>query len=408
MRGERPRATTVLAGLQGPPDRNLRYSRRSPAVTANHGRPHHRGEHPVRQGHPARPAEPRRRSLTPGKHYLDVGYPSADLIQEAAGQGTTRVSPALLDHSPQAKADADFQKSAFRIDWKVRQARCPQGRTSTGWFPVRQHGGYTIVVQINRTDCHDCTVQDKCTTSARGTRILSLRPRNSTRPGPGRPPEPGRPNTPSAPGSRAPSTRSSTSPASAGPATAACPRSASSTPSPPPPSTSSASTPTGTPANHPSNPGPADSLVSTTNSQPGRRIEQQSPTRRQSRERGGHSGLVAGQDVEPTEDFDGHDGRWHITQGTVHERAVSSRTRLRATHRVQTRLLAEPGAGPAVRLKQDRRTLRNSGQLSRIARRPALRVKTANHGDHPAQWECWRCRRGGRSDASSSQGRASR
>ncbi|WP_442812355.1 transposase [Streptomyces sp. NBC_01788] len=62
------------------------------------------------------------------------------------------------------------------MDWKARQARCPQGRTSTGWFPVRQHGRDAIVVQFAPTDCHACPVQDECTTSARGTRILSLRP----------------------------------------------------------------------------------------------------------------------------------------------------------------------------------------------------------------------------------------
>ncbi|MFI9810293.1 transposase, partial [Streptomyces sp. NPDC052301] len=117
------------------------------------------------------------RGLTPGEHYLDAGYPSADLIHDATRQGITMVTPALLDHSPQAKADAGFHKSAFRIDWKARQARCPQGRTSTGWFPVRQHGREAIVVQFARTDCHACPAQDKCTTSARGIRILSLRPR---------------------------------------------------------------------------------------------------------------------------------------------------------------------------------------------------------------------------------------
>ncbi|MFE3858725.1 transposase [Streptomyces griseorubiginosus] len=57
-----------------------------------------------------------------------------------------------------------------------RQARCPQGRTSTGWFPVRQRARDAIVVQFARTDCHTCPVQEQCTTSARGTRILSLRP----------------------------------------------------------------------------------------------------------------------------------------------------------------------------------------------------------------------------------------
>ncbi|WP_190195434.1 transposase [Streptomyces minutiscleroticus] len=52
---------------------------------------------------------------------------------------------------------------------------------------------------------------------------------------------------------------------------------------PPPPSTSSASTPTGTPANRPSRLGPADSPASATNSQPQRRIKQQSPPRDQRR-----------------------------------------------------------------------------------------------------------------------------
>ncbi|MFI9630362.1 transposase [Streptomyces sp. NPDC052042] len=212
------------------------------------------------------------RGLTPGEHYLDAGYPSADLIHDAAARGITMVTLALRDHSPQAKADAGFQKSAFRIDWKARQVRCPQGRTSTGWFPARQHGRDAIVVQFARADCHACPAQDKCTTSARGTRILSLRPRelHETLTG--------------ARAEQASKTWKTKYALRAGiegtinqaldvtglrrPATAACPRSASNMPSPPPLSTSSASTPTGTPANRPSRPGPADSPASVTNSQP--------------------------------------------------------------------------------------------------------------------------------------------
>lgn len=48
----------------------------------------------------------------------------------------------------------------------------------------------------------------------------------------------------------------------------------------------------------------------------------------------------------------------------VQRRAFSLRARLHGTRRVRTRLQAEPGADPAVRLKQDHRTLRNSGQLT--------------------------------------------
>ncbi len=117
------------------------------------------------------------RQVKPGEHYLDSGYPSADLIHEAAGQGITMVTPALLDHSPQAKAKAGFAKSAFTVDWNTRQVRCPTGQMSNGWFPVTQHGKDAIVVQYSRASCHACPVQQQCTASRRGTRILTLRPR---------------------------------------------------------------------------------------------------------------------------------------------------------------------------------------------------------------------------------------
>jgi hypothetical protein len=57
--------------------------------------------------------------LRPAEHYLDSGYPSADLIHAAAEQGTTMVTPALLDHSPQVRAADGFDKSAFTIGWKA-------------------------------------------------------------------------------------------------------------------------------------------------------------------------------------------------------------------------------------------------------------------------------------------------
>src|SRR5690606_8130154 len=53
----------------------------------------------------------------------------------------------------------------------------------------------------------------------------------------------------------------------------------------------------------------------------------------------------------------------------VQRRASALRARLRAAGRVRGSFLAEPGASPAVRLKQDHRTLRNSGQLSPPRRR---------------------------------------
>ncbi|WSP93579.1 IS1182 family transposase [Streptomyces sp. NBC_01233] len=116
------------------------------------------------------------RGLKPAEHYLDSGYPSADLITQAAGQGIIMVTPVLLDHSPQAKAAAGYDKNAFGIDWKTRQATCPEGRTSTGWHPVKQHGRDAIVVEFARSDCRECPVLKLCTRSRRGNRMLTLYP----------------------------------------------------------------------------------------------------------------------------------------------------------------------------------------------------------------------------------------
>jgi IS5 family transposase len=96
------------------------------------------------------------RDLTPGEHCLDAGYPSAALVQAAAQRGTTMVTPARPDTSPQARADTGYAKDAFHLDWKVRQVRCPEGRTNRGWYPVRQHGRDAIVVNFARGDCHPC------------------------------------------------------------------------------------------------------------------------------------------------------------------------------------------------------------------------------------------------------------
>lgn len=117
------------------------------------------------------------RQVKPGEHYLDSGYPSADLVTAAAHEGIAMITPLLADHSPQARAAEGFDKSAFLIDWPARQVRCPEGRTSAGWYPVQQHGHDAIVIEFARSDCGACPSHHKCTTAARGNRMLTLRPR---------------------------------------------------------------------------------------------------------------------------------------------------------------------------------------------------------------------------------------
>ncbi|MFE6692326.1 transposase [Streptomyces sp. NPDC057743] len=116
------------------------------------------------------------RRLAPGEHYLDAGYPSADLVTAAAKNSITMITPLLADHSPQAKAAEGFAKSDFRIDWTTRTVRCPEGSTSIGWHPVPQHQHDAIVVEFDRRTCPS---QNRCTTSARGSRMLTLRPKET-------------------------------------------------------------------------------------------------------------------------------------------------------------------------------------------------------------------------------------
>ncbi|MFF9511284.1 IS1182 family transposase [Streptomyces sp. NPDC014724] len=115
--------------------------------------------------------------VRPAEHYLDSGYPSADLITTALKQGTRMVTPVLLDHSAQAKAATGFDKNAFTIDWQARQVRCPAGKTSAHWNPVKQHGADAIVITFSIRTCRPCPFQEQCTNSAAGRRMLTLRPR---------------------------------------------------------------------------------------------------------------------------------------------------------------------------------------------------------------------------------------
>ncbi|GHI10252.1 transposase [Streptomyces cellostaticus] len=117
------------------------------------------------------------RQVKPGEHYLDSGYPSADLVVAAARQDITMVTPLPADRSRQARTAEGFDKAAFRIDGNTRQVHCPEDRTSTGWYPVQQHGRDAIAIEFARSDCGSCPSRDPCTTAAWSNRMLTPRPR---------------------------------------------------------------------------------------------------------------------------------------------------------------------------------------------------------------------------------------
>lgn len=123
-------------------------------------------------------AELARRGVLPAEHYLDSGYPSADLlVSSRADYGIALVTPMLADTSPQARAGNGYDRSAFTVDWDARTVSCPQGKTSTSWAPALQRGTEVIVVRFDRQTCQTCPVKAQCTTATRTGRQLTLRPR---------------------------------------------------------------------------------------------------------------------------------------------------------------------------------------------------------------------------------------
>jgi transposase len=122
-----------------------------------------------------------RRGLLPDEHYLDSGYPSAELITGSlARYGVALITPVLLDTSRQAKAKEGFAAHDFTIDWPAQQTTCPAGHTSATWNPVVQEGVPKTVVTFAALDCIPCPFKQQCTTAKINRRRLSLHPREMT------------------------------------------------------------------------------------------------------------------------------------------------------------------------------------------------------------------------------------
>jgi transposase len=121
-----------------------------------------------------------RRGLLPGEHYMDSGYPSADLISTSLRLfGVTLITPLLTDTSPQARAGAGFDRTHFAIDFDQHHATCPQGHTSSSWNPVTQRGTDTIVIKFATATCEPCPVRRQCTTSTTHRRQLTVPPQEA-------------------------------------------------------------------------------------------------------------------------------------------------------------------------------------------------------------------------------------
>jgi transposase len=116
-----------------------------------------------------------RRGLLPAEHYLDSGYPSADLLVSSKTRyGITLITPILADTSAQAKAADGYDRTAFTIDFDRHQVTCPQGHTNANWTPCSQRGTQVITITFPTGACKPCPAKARCTTASR--RQLTIRP----------------------------------------------------------------------------------------------------------------------------------------------------------------------------------------------------------------------------------------
>jgi transposase len=112
----------------------------------------------------------------PKEHLVDAGYISAPNLERSERERQIELcGPPLEDTSWQARAKGGFAATDFKIDWSKREATCPSGHRSHGWFErINQRGRTEIKIRFGREDCRLCGVREQCTQTAEKRRSLTI------------------------------------------------------------------------------------------------------------------------------------------------------------------------------------------------------------------------------------------
>jgi transposase len=112
----------------------------------------------------------------PAMHLVDTGYVDAERLVQSRARGVDLYGPVREDGGWQARENAGFAQSDFRIDWSAQQAHCPRGKVSTVWKTSRdRHGKDVLHVEFDRRECDACPCRSSCTRSRTSGRELTLR-----------------------------------------------------------------------------------------------------------------------------------------------------------------------------------------------------------------------------------------
>ena len=104
------------------------------------------------------------KALAPGELFVDSAYVSAELlVKSRETYGIALRGPTRPNLSWQKRTAGAYELDDFAIDWKRRQVRCPQGKTSVTWSDTNVNGRSLIHAQFSRRDCEVCASRPLCT-----------------------------------------------------------------------------------------------------------------------------------------------------------------------------------------------------------------------------------------------------
>jgi transposase len=119
-----------------------------------------------------------KRDLVPAEQVLDSGYMSADNLVSSQSEQIDLVGPVRGEGGWQSRVEEGVRASQFVIDWEGRQVRCPAGKVSRRWSESKgRKGQEQISVVFDPKDCEECELRERCVSSKRRARAMTLLPR---------------------------------------------------------------------------------------------------------------------------------------------------------------------------------------------------------------------------------------
>lgn len=117
------------------------------------------------------------RDLLPQTHLVDEGYTEADLLVSSRKKGIDIVGPLPSSKSWQDRTEGALDHTRFQIDWELRIATCPGGKTSAYCTERKTwRGTPNLYFAFQAKDCLPCRLRSHCSKAKTGGRTLTIYP----------------------------------------------------------------------------------------------------------------------------------------------------------------------------------------------------------------------------------------